>query len=140
MSSAPRLAHAADRQPLAWLRLDPARLCSHESVGNLTFAELGLHASLLEPAWHGDGLPDDPSTLLPIRARGVADFKRLWRRVQHLWPLGLDGRRRNAWLEEQRAASIAIREQKAKNRRGSELRTDDRATPVEHRRPPANGR
>jgi hypothetical protein len=127
----------APRQPLPWLRLDPAELGSAEAVQGLTYAQLGAHASLLETAWRHDGLPADPSELMVVRARGRREFKRLWPAIERLWPLADDGRRRNPWLEQQRSDSIEMRRTKAANRRGGERPSDDRSTAVE---PPCDDR
>lgn len=92
-------------------------LCSDETVGDLSFAALGAHASLIESAWFQDGLPQDPGNLLAVRARGAEEFAALWPQIEHLWPVDAAGRRRNPWLEQQRAESEQMRERKRSNRR-----------------------
>jgi len=78
-------------------------------------AERGAYLILLWAAWQGDGLPAEPERVFRIDA----DIRAAWPLLESKFPLGPDGRRRNARQESERAKAEKFLQGKAAAGRAS---------------------
>lgn len=79
----------------------------------------GIYLDLLCLSWDQDGIPEDPTELLPLLAISKAKWKRIWPLLEDKWPLAEKGRRRNPRQEAQRQEYVELREKRAAAGRAS---------------------
>lgn len=93
-------------------------------------AERGAYLILLWAAWQGDGLPAESERVFRIDA----DIRAAWPLLESKFPLGPDGRRRNARQESERAKADKFLRDKASAGRASaaarQQQSNTRSTPV----------
>lgn len=65
-------------------------------------AAVGAYITLLAAAWVDDGLPDEPEALRLIARVDRRDWPEIWSLLSPKWQC-VDGRLRDAWLEQVRA-------------------------------------
>jgi uncharacterized protein YdaU (DUF1376 family) len=73
-----------------------------------------IYRELLDAQWEQGGLPADAKALMVIVGATPAEWRAGWSRVAPKFPVGEDGLRRNARLEEHRSKSLKLYDKHSK--------------------------
>lgn len=103
---------------------------SSTSVLLLTAAEEGTFLRLLAHSWLNDGLPASAAHCAKLTKLSAKAFSAAWLRLEPMFPLGDDGKRRNPRQELERTFAQEKRERRsAAGRKGAVKRWPDERTP-----------
>lgn len=101
----------AKRAALPWYPWNPSRF-RDETLGWPLRAK-GILRELYDLAWCLGCLPPGPQRLRELVQANAADWRDAWPRIEPLFPIGTDGQRRSAWIEETRARATKISAERA---------------------------
>lgn len=95
---------------LPYYKMYPKDFDADEAVRLMSLAELGLFLCCLNTAWANDGLPSDPDSIRVVATRvSLAEFRKLWPKIEPAFPVSKDGRRRNPRQEKERGEAMTKR-------------------------------